>query len=385
MTLHIMRYIANLPLLAVLGILLLTGCATQGAHGGWSGVADGGDTLYTGSMDGQVLALDARTGNQVGMKYPEKRDNSVFGGIYGTPALGYDQVYVPGFNGTVHALVQESLRPNGVFHVEGTSSSRGITGSILIDGDKAIFGSAIGPKSGRLYVLDASNIQKEICRFPKIAEETKSVDRIWATPVVSDGIAYFGDLGHKFYAVSIDNCTNKWPNPITLGGGIGSTPLIMGQTIYVGAFDRKFYAIDAETGAFRVLFEGDGWFWSGIASDGTQLFVPNLDGNLYSVNAETGYVNWKFDTKGRILSSPVVINNKVVVASDAKQLYVLDKETGQVNWSLLLDGEVYGPLMAKSYPSGDAVVYLTTTDHTVQAINVSTMREFWFESAKTNE
>jgi outer membrane protein assembly factor BamB len=336
-------------------------------------------------MDGQILALDARTGNQVGMKYPEKKDSSVFGGIYGTPSIGHNQVYVTGFNGTVHSLAQESLRLNGIFHVEGTSSSRGVTGSVVVDGNKAIFGSAIGPKTGRLYVLDASNIQKEICRFPKIEQVSESINRIWATPIVSNGIAYFGDLGHRFYAVSIDDCTTKWSNPIILGGGIGSTPLILDDTIYVGAFDRKFYAIDVNTGAFRVLFEGEGWFWSGIASNGKHLFVPNMDGKLYSLDPETGNIIWKFDTKGRILSSPVVINDQVVVASDAKQLYVLDAASGRVNWSLLLDGEVYGPLMAKSFPSGDDVVYLTTTDNTVQAINVSTMRIFWFESAKTNE
>ena len=365
-------------LVAIVVFWLLAGCArTQGAAGGWSGVADGGDTVFVGSMEGQLLALDAKDGVRLG-SFPEERDKTTFGAIYGTPTIAHDRIYMTGFNGKVYSLSKETLQTTGVaFQVGGEPTNTSITGAVVAAGDKVVFGAAEGAQTGRLYVLDALSL-REVCQFP--ARGTEPIAKLWSTPAVSEGVAYFGDLGHRMYAVSLDDCSLQWPAPVDLGGGIGSTPLVLDGKVYVGAFDRNYYVLDAATGEARALFKAGGWFWSGTATDGKRLFAPNMDGKLYAMDLRAGEVIWEFDTEGAVLSTPVVVNGQVVVGSDTKTLYVLDAERGGKVWEYPLDGQVRAPLMAK-----ENVVYVNTTAHTVDAIDVKAGRAIWRQPFNTKE
>ena len=340
-------------------------------------MVDGGDTVYVGSMEGQLLALDAEAGVRVGA-FPEPRDPEVFGTIYGTPAIANDRVYVAGFNGNVYSLSKETLQPTGVaFQIEGASLSKAVAGGVVATDDRVVFAAAEGAQSGRLYVLDALSL-REVCRFP--ARGAAPIARVWSTPAISEGVVYFGDLAHQMHAVSLEDCTPHWPVPTDLGGGIGSAPLVLDGKVYVGAFNRKFYALDAATGDAEVLFEAGGWFWSGIITDGRRLFVPNMDGKLYAVDPASGAVAWDFDTQGAILSAPVVVDDQIVVGSDAETLYVLDTALGNKLWEYPLGGQIRAPLMAK-----ENVVYINTTAHTVDAIDVETGRAFWRQPFNTKE
>ena len=355
---------------SLIGLLLFAGCARGfEAAGGWSGVADGGDVVYVGSMEGQVLALDSVTGARR-EAFPAERDIATFGGIYGTPTVVEGRVYAAGFNGKVYALGTGTLQPEVLgFEVEGTELSKGVAGSLVIVEDKVVFGAAEDSEQGRLYVLSAENLQ-EVCRYPARGED--SIGKIWMTPVVSEGVAYFGDLAHRLYAVSVDDCTLLWPQPLKLDGGIASTPIVLNGNMYVGAFDRNFYEVDLATGQAEVLFEAGGWFWSGMAMDGEKLYVPNMDGKLYAVDPISGFVEWEFDTEGSVLSAPVLVNGQVVVGSDSRTLYVVDARTGEQVWEYRVDGEIRAPLMAKG-----SVVYVSTLGHSVYAVDVALGRVVW--------
>ena len=347
------------------------------AAGGWSGVADGGDALYVGSMEGQIVALDPETGARRA-SFPEERDRTAFGAIYGTPTVAEGRVYVAGFNGKVYSLSTGTLQEEGTpFEVDSDELSKGIASAVVVTGNTAVVGAAESSGAGRLYVLDAQTL-REVCRFP--ARGAEPIGKVWSTPAVADGVAYFGDLSHHMYAVSLEDCTLRWSAPVKLGGGIGSTPLLLNGQLYVGAFNRTFYSIEASTGFVETVFEADGWFWSGIATDGKLLFVPSMDGYLYAVDPRSRETHWKFNTKGAILSTPVVVDGQVVVASDAKILYVLDIQTGDKVWEYPLDGQVRSPLMA----IGD-VVYVNTMAHTVDALDVKTGRSFWRQASNTKE
>jgi outer membrane protein assembly factor BamB len=365
-------------LAGLLTILLAAGCAGGrfSAASGWSGVVDGGDLVYVGSMAGTLLALDAESG-ATEWEFPRETDGSgdEFGSIYGTPTLANGLIYAGGYNGRVYAVTAGRASEDGglkewqfeVGIVGGIEEndvdevSKGVVGSVVVAEGKAVFGAAVDSENGRLYVLDAAD-GLEQCRYP----ETGTIGKIWSSPAVTNGIAYFGDLNHSFYAVSLEDCSLQWPAPIELDGGIASTPLVIAGKVYVGAFDRNFYAIDAKTGQADKLFTADNWFWSGVASDGSALFIPSLDGKLYAMSLSTGALLWEpFNTEGSILSAPVVVGNRVAVASDAETLFVLGTRDGILDWSFQIGADVRAPLMAKG-----SAVYLSAMDRTIHAIDV---------------
>ncbi len=363
----------------LLALLLVGGC-TGGrfaAGGGWSAVVDGGELVYVGTQEGTLLALDAETGIRE-WQFPQDTGDSVdeLGAIYGTPAVADGKAFLGGDNGKVYAVTAGRVEDGGgqkVWQFEvGFSGgikesaadeiSKGVVGSVVIVGDKAIFGAAVNSETGRFYVLNADDGSEE-CRYPA----SGTIGKVWSTPTVSDGIAYFGDLDHRLYAVSLEDCSLQWLAPVELGGAIASTPLVAQGRIYVGSFDRSFYAVDASSGQISKLLTAGNWFWGGVATDGRSLFVPSLDGKLYAVNLATGAQLWTpFDTGGAILSTPVVIGSQVVVASDADTLYLLSASNGSVQWSFEIGADVRGPLMAK-----DGVVYVHAMDRTIHAIDIT--------------
>jgi eukaryotic-like serine/threonine-protein kinase len=349
-------------------VLLLAAC-TGGQFNptsGWSGVVDGGQDVYVGSIDAQVLAFDAESGSRV-WAFPPDKDDAIdtFLAIYGAVTLSGNTLYVPGYNGTVYSLDIESRDVIGAFEIEGDEQTKSVVSDIVITDGKAVFGAADDSETGRLYVLDATEIEREICRYP----EDGAIGKVWTTPAVVDGIAYFGDFNHFFYAVSLEDCSLVWPDPVELDGAIASTPLVVDGTIYVGAFDRIFYAIDAATGSTRSLFTASGWFWSGVVTDGQRLYIPNMDGTMYAWDLRSERVEWSFPTEGAIRSTPALVGDRVVVASDSRVLYVLDAIDGRREWEFDLGEKVQAPLLARG-----SVIYVADQDHNIHAVDIDDRR-----------
>ena len=124
--------------------------------------------------------------------------------------------------------------------------------------------------------------------------------------------------------------------------------------------------MDALTGSARSLFEAQGWFWSGIASDGKRLFIPSLDGFLYAMDIETEEIIWSEDTGGPIRSTPIVIphadlnQSRVVVASNSGKLYVLFSGSGNRDDIINLDDDkdIEAPLSVKLTKQGPVVYFI---------------------------
>ncbi|MDA1215724.1 MAG: PQQ-binding-like beta-propeller repeat protein [Chloroflexi bacterium] len=349
-------------------ILLLAACTDDqfSANSGWSGVTDGGQDVYVGSIEAQIVAFDAESGSRVWVFPPDKDDgNDTFLAIYSAVTLSGNTLYVSGYNGKVYSLDIESQDIIGQFEIEGDEQTKSVVSDVVIVDGKAIFGAASDSENGQLYVLDATEIEREICRYP----ETGTIGKVWSTPTVVDGIAYFGDFNHFFYAVSLEDFSLVWSAPVELDGSIGSTALVVDGTIYVGAFDRNFYAIDAATGSVRSLFTADGWFWSGVVADEERLYIPNMDGTLYAWGIQSERLEWTFPTEGAARSTPVLVGDRVVVASDSRTMYVLNAIDGSREWGYDLGEKVQAPLMAKG-----SVIYIADRDHNIYAVDIDDRR-----------
>ena len=367
----------------LIGILLAT-VVLAGCIGprGWPGTTSEGNTLYTCTMDGRILALNSANGAQkwawtapaaqAGRAQPGNLTGigSTFlscsragtgqfkpGYFYGSPVLSNGTIYVGYFSGLVYAI--DAATGEEVWEHEIKSN---IASGLTVAANTVFIGSS----NGNLTALNAGN--------GSVEWEFSSEDEVWSTPSVVDGVVYFGSLDHSIYALNAADGSKKWS--FKSGGGIGSTPLVVGNVLYVGSFDHKFYAVDANRGILKWTFEGSGdWFWSEAVYGNGTVYVGSLDHNVYALDAGNGTPAWPkpFTTSAAVKSSPVIAGDLLVVASEDGKVYGLNLETGEKMWEF--DGvkaKVLSPLYATA-----GTVYINSQNNRLHALDAETGRQIW--------
>jgi outer membrane protein assembly factor BamB len=247
-----------------------------------------GDTIYAGSDDDGLFALDAATGNQ---KW------------------------------------RFTTGPCKVKRKVGPEGARCDVDGIAVGADGTIYASADG-----LYAIKPDGTLK--WKFSPNGAHCAS------TPAVADdGTIYIGCQDDTFYAVTPEGL-KKWD--LRAGDDVDSSPAIGADgTIYFGSDDKKLWAL-APDGAPRFSLVTGGAIRSSpaIGADGT-IYVGSFDGQLYAV-MPNGVVRWTYRAADRIASSPIVDADGVVVfGSEDDRLYALEA-TGSLRWSVQLDGDVDG-------------------------------------------
>src|SRR5512138_3698435 len=71
--------------------------------------------------------------------------------------------------------------------------------------------------------------------------------KVWSSPIVANGIVYFGSLDHHVYAVDAKNGSKIWD--FATGGQVFPSPAYYNNAIYIGSDDHNFYALDALNGS----------------------------------------------------------------------------------------------------------------------------------------
>lgn len=350
-----------------LATLVLAGCA--GARG-WPGAVSEGDTLYVGTMDGRVLALNPDSGSRRWDWQPTSGQSqassflscgaggSLVGGLlYGAPAIADSKVFVGFHTGKVYAI----NAAGGVQQWEYDLKSN-ISGGVAV-GNDTVF---IGTSNKKLSALDARN--------GSLKWEFLAENQIWAKPLVVNGVVYFGSFDHNVYALNASDGEKVWS--FKTGGQIAGTPLFVNGVIYIGSFDNKFYAIDAGTGKQKWVFEGAGnWFWSQAAYGNGTVYAGCLDRKVYAMDAGNGTMVWPepFDTGSVVKASPVIAGNNLVVASEVGIVYGLDLNTGEKNWEFdNIKSKVLSPLCVVGN-----TVYINSQDNKLYALDGQTGRQVW--------
>ena len=357
------RALKRAPLISVLLLVLITlaACSRLGSPDGWSGGAVVGDTLYIGTRQGELLALDLTTGRT---RWPplELKGKDRTRAIYGTPFVEGDNLYLGGYDGILYGLSLEGaddIRPDlqqlalvGEFkNDEGDP----IVGGPVVVGDLLLVGSS----DGDLYAYDIAEPPISIeWRFP-------TGDKVWSTPAVADGVAYFGSLDHSVYAVSIeDDGRRVWQFPTE--GGVVAPPVVSDGRVYVGSFDGNFYAIDAESGKKVWQFsDADNWYWAQAIVTDEAVYAPSLDGNLYALDAGTGDLLWFLETEGAIVGSPAIVHDMIAVPSVDGRLYVASLEDGSLISRCNIESAIRTPVVEH-----DGVVYFGARDDSIRALAI---------------
>ena len=163
-------------ILLLLAILLLGGLVFSGCTGvstvprGWSGGAIADGTLFIGSMEGKLVAVDVLDGSRL-WAVPLENQESGGGGfgcaapaptvvaIYGSPAVAGDLVYIGGYNGKIYAVNANTGALRWVYPRD--RYLKPIVGGLIVAQGKVYFGSS----DGKVYALDAADGYK-VWDFP---------------------------------------------------------------------------------------------------------------------------------------------------------------------------------------------------------------------------
>lgn len=256
----------------------------------WAGVAAHANTVFVGSDDGWVYAID-----HLGA---ERWRFLTAGKVRAAPSVQGGSVWVHSDDGYLYQLGVER-------------------------GD-LIWRARLGP---------------EVVRPPFGAQGFR-YDHYASSPVVADGRVFVGH-DREFHALSAADGTPIWSVP--LSDITTSTPVVMDGRVFFGAFDGSVYALEAETGALVWAHDTGAPVPSSPAWHDGRVIVGSRSYDLFAFDAEAGSVGWRFyNWFSWVESSPVVEAGTVFVgSSDRQRLNAIDATSGRQRWSFDSDGSVW--------------------------------------------
>lgn len=354
---------------AVLSVGLLgISCVSGMTPIGWSGGTVSNGTLYVGSLEGRLAAVNL-TDNSRQWAEPLKAvvASGLFGcapsgggcgggtsrvAIYGTPVVSDNIVYIAGYNGKIIAYNTNNLATRWVFPREGNLQP--FVGALVLAQNKLF----IGCSDGWVYALDAATGDK--------LAEFKTGDKIWGTPAVDGDTLYIGSFDKKLYALSTTDLSPKWDKPFETEGSIIATPLVYNGTVYIGSFDRNLYAVNAADGTpkWKHPYTANNWFWAQPAVINDIIYAGCLDGFIYALKADTGVKITEFDLKNPVASQPVVVDDLIIFASQNGVVYKIASASQEITQIAALKFNVNGPLTAYQ-----GIIYIQTQDYNMQRVD----------------
>jgi eukaryotic-like serine/threonine-protein kinase len=338
-----------------------------------------GQTVYVGSGDGHLYALDRTSGTR---RWAFDAGNP----IPSSPAVGGGAVYFGTRDGQFFAINAAT----------GAQRWRLTTGPLMPwpwgheSGDVYLSSPAfadgtvyLGAGDGRVYAIDAATGKE------KWHAETGG--RVRASPAVDGSRVYVGSADGRVYAFDRTTGATKWKfetEGVKLESGkfgfdrrtVQSSPAVANGTVFVGARDGWIYAIDAATGAEKWRFDHKvSWINTSPAVLDGVVYAGSSDAQfIQAIDAATGKEIWR-TTTGVTWSSPSVAGDMLYAGDGAGRLNALDRKTGKLLWSFRTGSTTY----STPTPSGD-LVFIGSTDGGVYAIRVSAtpvQRAVFFDSA----
>ena len=310
-------------------------------------------------------------------------------GAYETPLFDGGMVYLTGVDGYLRAVDSGSRTGSSAEDrswdqpVGDEFAPQPLVGGPALHDDPEVPLVLVGSEDGNLYAYDAEIGGNPLWTFP-------TGDKIWSTPALKGGLAYFGSHDHNVYAVNLFDGTERWR--FAAGGVVAGKPLLFEDVVVVGSFDKTLYALEAETGAKRWELQGDNWFWAGAVANSNTIFAPNMDGRIYAVDRQ-GEVLWTYDLGSAIVSRPALVSDVLVVAAkNGRQVTLLSTDPGVDDADRMLDSEFVtnAEIKAPLFVNGNTV-YVGTQDSTVIRLDIfidrsgrPNLEEAWCWDTKSN-
>jgi outer membrane protein assembly factor BamB len=304
------------------------------AGGMVAGIALASGTVFAGSTDGKVYALNASDGR--------KRWDFPTGGTVGSQiTVAGGTVYFGSEDNKVYALRAGDGRRLWDFPTGGTVAS-----AIVVNGGVVYAGSG----DDTLYAL-------------RVSDGTK----LWGATI--SGVAGIGAAGRAVYAGGADSLhalrasdgARLWDFPTTIAGVTGVA--VSGGTVYAGGGDGTLYAVRAADGSRQWGFPAGGSVQSGIAVSGGTVYAGSNNDLVHAVRASDGTERWRFRVDDSVTSGIVVAGRIVYAGSNDYTVRALRASDGSQLWEFTTSGPVESQIAVAS-----GIAYVGSNDGRVYAL-----------------
>ena len=279
--------------------------------------ADG--TLYVSSMGGDLVALDATSGN-------EKWRVKTGGPVFSTPHIDEGVIYFG--SGDQHVYAVDAA--------DGSVKWKTKTGGALLGSAATAQGVVcIGSVEPLIYGLDQQTGEVRWTVRPENMTQTKAA---------TDGENFFvGSWDNTFRCIDSQTGVERWVHRL-------------GKSQRNWTFSAYAPAITSP------------------AVGGKKVFISTNDGILHALDTQTGSELWRIDWKNMGYSSPLYRDGRVYCAlSDKGRTFCADAETGKILWEADTGSVIYD----SSFAYGGGNVYIGCVDGTFNAIRADDGKLMW--------
>jgi outer membrane protein assembly factor BamB len=298
-----------------------------------------GGTVYVGSFDEHLYALDLKTGQQ--------RWQFKSGPIKVAPAVANGAVYVGNTDGVFYCLDAATGAPRWKFDTEVE-----ITSSANFAGDTVLFGAG----DETLYCLSLEGKKRWTFKVPG--------GPVLGSPAVVGKRTFVSGCDSSLHVLDLTN--GKELASVNLDGQTGATVAVKEDRLYVGTMTHQVLAIDWKKAEVAWRFEAaknQKEFFSSAAVTDALVVIGSRDKRVYGLDRQTGKEVWSFATRDRVDSSPVVVGTRVFVGSYDGNLYELDLRKGTEIKKFKLGREIVA-----SPAVGENCLVIGTTDGVVYCL-----------------
>ncbi len=322
-------------------------------------------TLFFGSDDGHLYAIDARTGRL-------RWCYDVGAGVASSPSVVDGLVYFTAWNGDLHAVNAATG------HLRWKADLGRDLGTMtywdFYTSSPTPFGTAlyVGSGDGHLYALDRATGRKLWTHATGA--------RIRGTPAVTAGHVVVGTMDGHVVAVDRRTGAAQWTFA-TDGAGytferkhndttaLPASPAVHDGVVTIGGRDGNIYAIDLETGASRWKTTHDGGSWIlSTAMQGSTVFVGSGSAAIVqSAKLADGSENWRAPISGAAFGVVSVAGDVLVADDFGGNVHAFDTANGHELWRFALGDRIFGGALI-----ADGAVFVGADNGELVALDTTT-------------
>ncbi len=170
--------------------------------------------------------------------------------------------------------------------------------------------------------------------------------RTGAGVAVSRGVIYAGYPAGKVVAIELESGRPVWEATLSLPRGsteleriadVAGVPALDDTRVCAAVYQGRTGCVETLNG--NTLWTRDISSADGVAVDAKHLYVADLDGNVNALDKTSGATVWKLDKLARRdLGTPIIVKGRILVGDRTGTVHAIAADSGELTGRLTTDG-----------------------------------------------
>jgi len=285
------------------------------------GLAFDNDHIYATSGRGKVVALDAKTGQEIWKQ-------SIGIPLRAAPKIGGGKIFVLSVDNQLFAL--DAVSGTQLWSHRGMNENAGFLAAISPAVTENI---VLAPySSGELHALDTSSGQ-DVWSDSLLATNRTSATGVFSgiggAPIVKDDTVYAAGSNGFFAALSLSTGRRIWEQNISSL----NTPWIADDFVYLLSSENEVVCFMRADGRIKWTHQlpryaeekkrRDPFVWRGPVMANSQLLIAGTHGKMLALSPKDGSELSSIDIPEQITDAPVVAGGRLYILTQNAKLHVL--------------------------------------------------------------